>query len=538
MSVVHTATPLEAGRLLGDLLGTLGSTYEADEVLRSLVDRLASIDGCTAAAVYVWDPDAQRFARRIAAPATSPLATSEEYELGESIVGRAGAAPGKQVQGALGAARTMAVATGIGACDGRPCAVVVLSGEASFLRAATTGRVVADLARVAGLALDRQETRDYSRRTSELLEAVDLLGRASGGEMPLSEVLAGLAAISLRATGGTACVLYVADRGSGELRLAAVAPRGGEVPPVWRGGQDAPAISHVALPALAGSSRVGMLVICDDRPHRFTLHERQLYERLARVAAVAIRQRQLLEGSSQRARPEELLWEIVRPNGSDPAATAARAKRLGCVLSEPRVVITATAGPEGNTERLRASLQLLDRATIADASEDRLVAIVAAPAAANLDSHGCSVGVSQPCKELTRYPLAYEQAKEALGLGQRLFGAGRTVRFDELGSYRFVTSLVQGGLTDEREYRQVSTLGDELLRTLEAYLDNGGNTALAAKQLFLHRNTLRQRLERISTLLDLDLSPPTRWLPLQLAVKTARIARLAQPTADPPKRSR
>ena len=72
----------------------------------------------------------------------------------------------------------------------------------------------------------------------------------------------------------------------------------------------------------------------------------------------------------------------------------------------------------------------------------------------------------------------------------------------------------------------MSRLSDELLRTLEAYLDSGGNTALAAKQLFLHRNTLRQRLERISTTLDLDVSAPERWLALQLAIKTARITRL------------
>ena len=141
--------------------------------------------------------------------------------------------------------------------------------------------------------------------------------------------------------------------------------------------------------------------------------------------------------------------------------------------------------------------------------------------------------MSQPCRELARYPVAYRQAREALELGIRLFGEGRVVRSDDLGSYRFVPALVESGLRAETEYVQVSKLPDELLRTLEAYLDSGGNTALAAKQLFLHRNTLRQRLERISTSLQIDVSVPQRWLALQLAIKTARMARLEGSGARP-----
>jgi DNA-binding PucR family transcriptional regulator len=72
----------------------------------------------------------------------------------------------------------------------------------------------------------------------------------------------------------------------------------------------------------------------------------------------------------------------------------------------------------------------------------------------------------------------------------------------------------------------MSRLPDDLLKTLEVYLDSGGNATRAARQLFLHRNTLRQRLDRIAALLNVDLTTSERWLPLQLAVKAARLARL------------
>ena len=37
----------------------------------------------------------------------------------------------------------------------------------------------------------------------------------------------------------------------------------------------------------------------------------------------------------------------------------------------------------------------------------------------------------------------------------------------------------------------------ELVATVEAYLDNDGNVAATAKQLFTHRHTVRYRLERV-----------------------------------------
>jgi DNA-binding PucR family transcriptional regulator len=65
--------------------------------------------------------------------------------------------------------------------------------------------------------------------------------------------------------------------------------------------------------------------------------------------------------------------------------------------------------------------------------------------------------------------------------------------------------------------------GGELLKTLETYLDTGKNVQEAAKRLFLHRNTLRQRLSKIETLCHLDLSDPLTCLNLHVALKERRL---------------
>ena len=45
----------------------------------------------------------------------------------------------------------------------------------------------------------------------------------------------------------------------------------------------------------------------------------------------------------------------------------------------------------------------------------------------------------------------------------------------------------------------------ELLDTLRVYLESGSNAAEAAKKLFIHRNTLYQRMKKIEEIIQVDL---------------------------------
>ena len=63
----------------------------------------------------------------------------------------------------------------------------------------------------------------------------------------------------------------------------------------------------------------------------------------------------------------------------------------------------------------------------------------------------------------------------------------------------------------------------DLLHTLRVYFRCNGNTIEAARQLFLHRNSLQYRLERIEGLLQCDLKDPQTRLALNLAVEMAEL---------------
>ena len=63
----------------------------------------------------------------------------------------------------------------------------------------------------------------------------------------------------------------------------------------------------------------------------------------------------------------------------------------------------------------------------------------------------------------------------------------------------------------------------DLLHTLRTYFRCNGNAIEAARTLFLHRNSLQYRLDRIEEVLECDLRDPHTRLALNLAVEMAEM---------------
>jgi DNA-binding PucR family transcriptional regulator len=94
---------------------------------------------------------------------------------------------------------------------------------------------------------------------------------------------------------------------------------------------------------------------------------------------------------------------------------------------------------------------------------------------------------------------------------------------------RLTEEHVIRALVDERHVAAIAVLAaydakrcTVLLETLERHLGDRGALAATARALFIHTNTLRQRLERIESLTGLDLAQED-LLSLELALKLARL---------------
>ena len=90
---------------------------------------------------------------------------------------------------------------------------------------------------------------------------------------------------------------------------------------------------------------------------------------------------------------------------------------------------------------------------------------------------------------------------------------------------------VNGTLGHSAEYDDAHSTA--LLTTLEEFLSRRGTITATAEALYIHPNTLRQRLRRIMDLTGLDLRKED-WLMVEIAVKLAALQRAMQGRPDIP----
>lgn len=87
-----------------------------------------------------------------------------------------------------------------------------------------------------------------------------------------------------------------------------------------------------------------------------------------------------------------------------------------------------------------------------------------------------------------------------------------------------------------RVFRPLADHQSDLLTTLWCYLDNGRSLEGTARELFVHPNTVRYRLKRISELIGWDATGPREALILQCALILGRIADPVRPEPRRPDR--
>lgn len=88
----------------------------------------------------------------------------------------------------------------------------------------------------------------------------------------------------------------------------------------------------------------------------------------------------------------------------------------------------------------------------------------------------------------------------------------------------------------ERIYRPLQAHSTDLVTTLWSYLDNGRSLEATARELFVHPNTVRYRLKRVSEVIRWDATGPREALILQTALVLGSIGAADQIRRRPPLR--
>jgi sugar diacid utilization regulator len=146
------------------------------------------------------------------------------------------------------------------------------------------------------------------------------------------------------------------------------------------------------------------------------------------------------------------------------------------------------------------------------------------------------LGVSNPARSLQEYARSSIEARDALAYAQH-FHQGGVFHIQDVGPLRFLKlEDARASRATDRYSQAIQKLAAydqqyhaDLLYTLEKFLLAGGRYSQAARMMesepgkAIAVGTVRQRVERMCEITDLDLLDSTLWLHLQLAIQVHHI---------------
>ena len=119
------------------------------------------------------------------------------------------------------------------------------------------------------------------------------------------------------------------------------------------------------------------------------------------------------------------------------------------------------------------------------------------------------IGVGTVVGHVRDLARAYKEASVAIDVGKVFDTEKSIIHYENLGIgrliYQLPTTLCEMFLQEVFKKNPIDALDQETLFTINKFFENNLNVSETARKLFVHRNTLVYRLEKIKKLTGLDL---------------------------------
>ncbi len=120
-----------------------------------------------------------------------------------------------------------------------------------------------------------------------------------------------------------------------------------------------------------------------------------------------------------------------------------------------------------------------------------------------------SVGVSTLAENIQELSKAYREARIALEVGKVFDTEKDVISYDNLGIgrliYQLPTTLCELFLKEVLRKESIDAMDSETIYTIQKFFENNLNVSETSRKLFVHRNTLVYRLDKIKKLTGIDL---------------------------------
>jgi len=119
------------------------------------------------------------------------------------------------------------------------------------------------------------------------------------------------------------------------------------------------------------------------------------------------------------------------------------------------------------------------------------------------------IGIGTVVTHLRELADAYKEAQTAIDVGKVFDTEKSIINYENLGIgrliYQLPTTLCEIFLSEVFKKNSIDSLDQETLFTINKFFENNLNVSETSRKLFVHRNTLVYRLEKIKKLTGLDL---------------------------------
>lgn len=259
------------------------------------------------------------------------------------------------------------------------------------------------------------------------------------------------------------------------------------------------------------------------------LYSREIAFSAADVYAKAAEARGLWD-----ARLEALVVDSIL-SGENTDEIASRVAALGWRANGSALVLIGNTDPSLDADSLRRAARKSDADVLIGVHGDRLIVVVGriskSPAEKSAVSFSAIVNLLEPFfapgalvvgPTVRDVSAAHSSARAALSAFAVLRNASKVQRVthaDDVLAERALAgdTLAKQTLVD-KIYKPLAENSSELLETLVAYLDCGRSLEATSKQLFVHANTVRYRLKRISEIIGWDATGAHEAFVLQVAM--------------------
>ena len=454
--------------------------------------------------------------------------------------------------------------------DSELIGVIALHAEAPRVFTEEDAAFVIHSASLVASAIVNARLYEAARRRVRELEGLSALSNVVSTATALDDLLPVAVARALPLLQAESAHIYLLDRGD-RLQRHASAPEVGDAPSavtvselaesrrtgststvqatlgaaLWGASAEPGAL---LVPMLADGEVLGALVVHTAAGRSFSPDDRELAASIASQIAVGIKKIRLIEGLEERNLIKDFFADLAAGRFAD--GLSSRARRLGCDFAQPKLALVAIGWRDANDderatalERFRANLVRALPGVLVDQRDEEAVALVPALGTDESDSlrrlekalgEGANrlplvIGVSSPCLGAAALATGLQEARQAALAAPVIVDAPAVVPYDGLGSYKYLLRVPLDGDVRDRQRDALRKLGDydrqrqaQLTRTLEEFLRQRGNISATAQALYVHPNTLRQRLRRIEELTGISIKGDD-WLMIEIALKLIRL---------------